>query len=118
MNIHSTVKSFVELARFLLSKDEIKFILSCKLNQDPLEEYFGKQRAIGRRADNPTVKQYLDNTSTLHMVSTAGVHVRGGNVKRQLAFRHDIDAPLRKRRRPKTSDDLCVYTTYILHSYK
>ena len=39
---------------FLLQQPGVDYLLSAKLNQDPLKEFFGKQRAIGRRADNPT----------------------------------------------------------------
>ena len=91
--------SFVDMTQYLLQQPGVDFILSAKLNQDPLEEFFGKQRAIGRRADNPTVKQFLDNTATLHVVKTAGVSITKGNVKRQLPFSDDLLTPLPKRRR-------------------
>ena len=45
-----TVHSFVEVAKFLLSsnKDDL-FLLSERFSQDPLENYFGQQRARGGR---------------------------------------------------------------------
>ena len=44
-----TVESFVELAKFLLDKyrKDGLFLLSERLTQDPLENYFGQQRARG-----------------------------------------------------------------------
>ena len=36
----------------------VDYILSEKLCQDPLESFFGKQRAAGGRNDNPTVQQF------------------------------------------------------------
>ena len=41
------------------------FLLSARMNQDPLENYFGKQRSRGGRSDNPNVSQYLDSASSL-----------------------------------------------------
>ena len=47
------VMSFVEMTKFLLSQPQDPattqklYLLSEHLSQDPLENYFGKQRAIG-----------------------------------------------------------------------
>ena len=43
----TAVHSFVEMARFLLSKDENLFLLSERISWDPLENYFGKQKTRG-----------------------------------------------------------------------
>ena len=43
----STVKSFVELAKYLLEQDGVQYILSERFNQDPIEEFFGQQRGHG-----------------------------------------------------------------------
>ena len=34
------------------------FVLSDKLNQDPIEERFGRIRGSGRASDKPTLEQY------------------------------------------------------------
>ena len=60
------------MVRFLLKQPRIEYI-SSKFNQDPLEEYFGKQRAIGRRTEYPTAKQFIDNAATLRVVKSAGI---------------------------------------------
>ena len=39
----------------------MKYILSERFCQDPLEAYFGKQRYKGGQNDNPSAKEYLDN---------------------------------------------------------
>ncbi len=51
------VNSFVELSQYLLTKHEKEslFLLSERLTQDPLENYFGQQRARGHRNENPTI---------------------------------------------------------------
>lgn len=46
--------SLVECIKFLL-RSGVKNFLSQKFCQDDLGNYFGKQRAIGRRQNNPTV---------------------------------------------------------------
>ncbi len=43
------VNSFVEMTRYLLSLNPSSYLLSEKISQDPLEHYFGKQRACGGR---------------------------------------------------------------------
>ena len=51
------------MTKYLLSKPGIEglFLLSKRISQDPLENHFGKQRARGRRCDNPTVEDCLQN---------------------------------------------------------
>ena len=59
-----TVNSFVEATRYLLKEGGVSYILSDRFCQDYLENYFGRQPAIGRRRDNPNVRdiEYNDNT--------------------------------------------------------
>ena len=42
----------------------MKYVLTESFCQDPLENYFGRQRSIGRRRDNPNLRTfgYQDNT--------------------------------------------------------
>ena len=40
-------------------------VFSEKFCQDDLENYFGRQRAIGRRKDNPSVKDTLYNDNII-----------------------------------------------------
>ena len=95
----NTVLSFINMVRYLLQQPGVNFILSAKLNQDPLEEYFGKQRSIGRRAENPTAKQFVDNAASMQVTKGAGITVKHGNVKRSLNFVGNLDSPLPKRKR-------------------
>ena len=52
-----TVHSFKEVCKYLLHNG-VKFILSERFCQDDLENYFGRQRAIGSRKDNPCQRQW------------------------------------------------------------
>ena len=88
------------MAKFLLSQKEGLFLLSERLNQDPLESFFGKQRARGGRSDNPNVRSFLYNTQAIRVQRTMAIG-HGGNVrKRKLQWTTDIDdlsRPLKKR---------------------
>ena len=94
--------SFVEMARLLLSnKEDGLFLLSERFSQDPLENYFGKQRARGGRNENPNLMQSLVNASALRMQKSAMLDPVRGNCrrKRQLELNTIDDTPLPKRKR-------------------
>ena len=80
----------------------IKFILSERFCQDDLENYFGGQRAIGSRKDNPSVKDvgYNDNTikSQFSIRPIAG-NVHGNGNK----FNIIDETPLPKRKKLQQS---------------
>ena len=48
------VKSLIEATKFLLSNG-VEYVRTIVFCQDPLEEHFGRHRALGRRSDNPTL---------------------------------------------------------------
>ena len=62
--IQITVHSSIELIKFLLNNN-VPYILSERFCQDPLENYFGRQRAIGYRKDNPSVRDFGYNDNTI-----------------------------------------------------
>ena len=51
------VNSLVSLTKFLLS-ERFEFVLPVRFCQGDVEEYFGYQRAQGRRSDNPTALEF------------------------------------------------------------
>ena len=59
-----TTHSSIELVKFLL-QNNVKYVLTERFCQHPLENYFGRQRSMERRRDNPNLQQlgYQDNTS-------------------------------------------------------
>lgn len=95
------VKSFVEVARYLLRQPGVKFLLSEKFCQDPLEEFFGHQRAKGGRNDNPTVQQFCKNTVSLRVQGSTALKLSRGNCRKRPGDNTiTVDnAPLPKRRR-------------------
>ena len=53
------------------------------MNQDPLENYFGKQRSRGGRSDNPNVSQYLDSAFSLRVQESIALDPVRGNSSRK-----------------------------------
>lgn len=101
-NCMTSVYSFIELAKFLFTLKDGIFILSERFNQDPLESFFGQQRARGGRCDNPNVRTFLYNTQAIRIQRSMAIG-DGGNVrKRKEQWTKNIDdlsRPLRKRPR-------------------
>ena len=108
--LHFIVNSFVEVSKFLLSsnKDDL-FLLSERFSQDPLENYFGQQRARGGRSDNPTIQRTLANASALWIQKSMALDPVRGNSRRKRRLFQDMDQetivaeasskPLPKRKR-------------------
>ena len=61
--LQTTVYSFIEVCKFLLQRG-VPYVLSERFCQDDLENYFGRQRAIGRRRDNPSIRDVGYNGNT------------------------------------------------------
>ena len=59
---HSTIK----VVNFLLLQG-MPFVLTERLNQDCFEENFDKHRPLGRRNDNPALKQFVYQPNTLRI---------------------------------------------------
>lgn len=95
------VYSFVEMRKYLLAQKKGLFILSERLNQDPLESFFGQQRQRGGRSDNPNARTFLYNTQAIRVQRSMAIGC-GGNVrKRKLQWTTDLEdlsRPLKKRR--------------------
>ena len=62
-SIRFATYSTIELIKFLLSHN-VQYVFTESLCQDPLENYFGRQRSLGRRRDNPNIRTFgcQDNT--------------------------------------------------------
>ena len=57
------------------------FFLSDKLNQDPVEEFFSKQRGAGGHNDNPTVEQFSHHTLDNIVAGSCARGSRRANVR-------------------------------------
>ena len=87
------------MGRYLLGISGVKFLLSERFTQDPVESFFGQQRQKGGGSENPTVHQFTYNTSSLR-VQRSTAPIASSNVRaskhRQEADVVD-DTPLQKR---------------------
>ena len=96
--------SFVEITKYLLSQpkdsDQKLYVLSERISQDPLENYFGKQRARGGRNENPNLQQCLHNAAALRVQKSMALEPVRGNRSRKFGDEEPkIDnTPLPKRR--------------------
>ena len=79
----------------------MKFFLSEKISQDPLEKFFGCQRQRGASNENPTAQQVCKNTQALRVISTACQHVSKGNTRGNKPNEEEVnlEEPLMKRKR-------------------
>lgn len=99
------MKSFVEMAKYLLAGGSAGlFFLSGKISQDPLENYFGQQRARGGRNENPNLQQCLYNAAAIRVQKSIATDPVRGNCDRKKRLYADtqpeIDStPLPKRKR-------------------
>ncbi|XP_065647648.1 uncharacterized protein LOC136077071 [Hydra vulgaris] len=104
INLNSrTVNSFTTLGKFLLVEGA-EYILSEKFCQDPLEEYFGKQRMRLGSNDNPLLIEFNSNALGLNVAGDNLIRVFGSNTKgRKDEFQKldvkNTDLPLSKKRK-------------------
>ena len=46
--------------------NQVKYVLTKRFCQDPLENYFGRKRSKGRRKDNPNLRTFRYEDNALH----------------------------------------------------
>ena len=59
--------------------DDVEYLLTEKFSQDPLEEYFSKQRGSGGSSDNPDSFQFGHTFNSLIVSASAAVRSTCGN---------------------------------------
>lgn len=94
---------------YIFTIPDVKVFLSNRICQDPLENFFGKQRQRGRVNENPNALEFIRNTQALRIVNTDCTTIRGncrGASKRKKYKKRKRDepvivdnAPLAKRKR-------------------
>ena len=100
-SISISAKSFVELGKSLLTEDGVQFLLSAKLNQDPLEQYFSKQRSLMGSAENPDVMTFGYNHMKLLVSGSSAVRAstRGNTTPEEVT--NILSEPMKKKKRKK-----------------
>ncbi|CAK8690457.1 unnamed protein product [Clavelina lepadiformis] len=97
----STSMAIVELVKFLLENSpEGSYVLTKRLNQDPLEAYFGHMRQTGRRNEVPDIHQYAQFENVI-MCKKNIKSLKGSNVNHVIDWKHgDVcDDPMPKRKK-------------------
>ena len=59
-----SVNSIIEATQFLLWH-QVKYVLTERFCQDPLENWFGRQRSLGSRKDNPSMADFRYNNNAI-----------------------------------------------------
>ena len=93
--------SFVEVTTQLLGVPGVTYLLSERFNQDPVEAFFGKQKYKSRRSDNPSVKEFLDNTVSLRVQGSAALRGNCTRKRKQPLSVDDAPLPKHKHKRKK-----------------
>ncbi|XP_028394454.1 uncharacterized protein LOC114518646 [Dendronephthya gigantea] len=99
-----TIKSVVQVTKFLLGEG-CESVLTERFCQDDIEEYFGYQRAQGRRADNPTAADFGYNDLRISVLRDIAPTAEGNVAGRHIGLRtkwHTVsEEPLPKRSKKK-----------------
>ena len=75
------MKSFLELTKYIFTIPGVKFFLSERLSQDPIENFFGCQRQRGRTSENPNVYDFCKNTQALRVINSVCGNFPRGNCR-------------------------------------
>ena len=96
-----TSHSISECVRFLLSTGVCKYVLTEHFCQDPLENYFGRQRSMGHRKDNPNLRDtgYNDNNIRNQKVFRPISAGNSGGADKACVEISNEPVPCRKRRK-------------------
>ena len=89
----------MDLVEFIFTIPGVTVLLSNRICQDPLEDFFGQQRQRGRVNENPNVLEFIKNTQAMRVVNTACSTVRGncrGTQKRKGPIEVE-NTPLQKK---------------------
>ena len=93
-----TVNSHVEAIKFLLSEG-FKYVLSERFMQDVIEDYFGHQRTVRGRSDNPSAEQFGYNDLTIATKRDIAPSVSGNSGGRygKEKWYHVSEDPVKKK---------------------
>ena len=95
-----TTYAVIECVYFLLGEG-MEYVLTERFCLDPVEEYFGHQRMLGRRTENPDLQEYMYNANTIRVqkeVSLTSGNTRG-RYNRKRSWVYTTDDIVKKRKR-------------------
>jgi hypothetical protein len=88
----------IEVVKYLLQQN-FEYVLTERFCQDPVENYFGRQRAIGARKDNPTVRDFGYNDNSIRNQRTFQPIRYGNSVDITNLEISEEPVPCRKRKK-------------------
>ena len=106
------MKSFVDLTRYLLKLPELSghYLLSERFSQDPIENYFGRQRAAGGYSQHPTVQACITNTQSLRVQGSHALDpVRGNSSRKRRLFQSKEVIDYQKEKGTQKSNSINNY---------
>ena len=95
------MNSFVVLVRYLLNYPGMRFVLSERFNQDPIESHFGKHRQMKGGNDNPKVAQFNQNESALRLLGSQALAPVSGNTNHGVVIPEVTENTLLPKRKRK-----------------
>ena len=78
--IKITVHPSIELIKYLLIQG-VQYVLTERFCQDSVENYFGRERSVGRRKDNPSLHDCRNEDPQLAKIDVETVPCRKSNRK-------------------------------------
>ncbi|KAK3929248.1 Transposable element P transposase [Frankliniella fusca] len=96
--IQITVGGFTGAVRYMLEVQKAKFVNARVFNQDPLEQYFGKQRASLGGKHNPNVEEFDFTDEKISRIRDFNVRKRSGNTEAVNKLLDVSDEPLPKKK--------------------
>jgi hypothetical protein len=103
--VYITINGFTGAVKYALSHG-IDFVNARSMNQDSLEQYFGKQRHSGGSNDNPDLNQFLQNTVTLRLQGDLASASKRANTETGEKGIVETNEPLAERRTIRKRKDL------------
>lgn len=97
--------SFIKLGKELLQLDGVKFLLSEKFSQDPVEEHFARQRRKGGCNENPTYYQFQNQELTLNVMRSEMIRDLKGNTRGKVRDEDKLDVNDKRRLPTKTKNN-------------
>lgn len=96
-----SIRGIEGATRYFLTVAKAKFVMARVYSQDPLEQFFGKQRMGGGGSRNPNSAQWQQKQVGDAISRGLDVRIRGGNSTECDAGHTISDEPLKKRKRLK-----------------
>ncbi|KAJ1528910.1 hypothetical protein ONE63_007279 [Megalurothrips usitatus] len=97
--IEITINAFIRATQYMLKEEKAYFINARVYNQDPLEQYFGKQRASLGGKSNPNSEESFFTDRRISNHRNYNVRKRSGNTQAENRQMEVSDEPLPKRKR-------------------